>query len=130
MAFHFMQPIIVPLDIHLYSESDDRERGSATRIGPERSIPDCDAIFVGRTCFPRIRERKTPMARFVKSSFVLDFAIRTIGRNAYFIPVYAMHRPACKNLMKGKLHEPRTQASRSGDEASPRQHGSRRNVFR
>jgi hypothetical protein len=37
----------------------------------------------------------------------LDFAVRTIGRNSYFIPEYAMHRPLCKNLMKGKLHEPR-----------------------
>jgi FkbM family methyltransferase len=38
----------------------------------------------------------------------LDFTIRTVGRNSYFIPGYATHRPACKNLLKGKLHEPRT----------------------
>lgn len=40
--------------------------------------------------------------------FVVEFTHLTLDGNQYFVPKYALHRPAVKNLLNGNLYEPDT----------------------
>ena len=41
-------------------------------------------------------------------SYRVDFKRVEIGSDVYFVPVYAMHRPACRDILAGRYYEPRT----------------------
>ncbi len=46
---------------------------------------------------------------FVKDDkFVVEFTHITLDGNQYFVPRYALHRPAVRNLLNGTLYEPDT----------------------
>ncbi len=46
---------------------------------------------------------------FLKDAkFEIEFIDLTLDGSKYFVPKYALHRPAVKNLLKGKLYEPET----------------------
>lgn len=40
--------------------------------------------------------------------FEIDFTYLSLGGNQYFVPKYAAHRPAVRNLLNGMLYEPKT----------------------
>lgn len=41
-------------------------------------------------------------------TFGVEFTHLTLDENQYFVPKYALHRPAVKSLLNGNLHEPDT----------------------
>lgn len=41
-------------------------------------------------------------------TFGIEFTHLTLDGNQYFVPKYALHRPAVKNLLSGRLYEPDT----------------------
>lgn len=56
------------------------------------------------------------------NKYVVEFRRININSSAYFVPVYALHRPACREFIDGKLYEPQTHtlvhqilSRRSGD---------------
>lgn len=45
---------------------------------------------------------------FTEDRYELNFKEVTIDESKYFVPTYAMHRPAVRNICDGKLFEPKT----------------------
>ena len=44
----------------------------------------------------------------MKSAYHLNFEIVEIESEVYFVPIYAIHRPACRAIMSGQYYEPET----------------------
>lgn len=56
----------------------------------------------------RIEPMQNKRIEFTEDSYELHFKKIIIDRSEYFVPGYAMHRPAVRDMFKGKLFEPKT----------------------
>ena len=57
----------------------------------------------------RARLARRPGRRL--NAYAVRFRRRVIDGKTYFLPRYALHRPACRELLAGRLYEPETHAT-------------------
>lgn len=75
-----------------------------------------------RRQFRELRRQLANRRRERSNAYVVQFRRLVLAEDAFYLPRYALHRPACREVLNGRLHEPETHAlvtkllsSRSGD---------------
>ena len=65
-------------------------------------------IFFLKNIFKQIKPIKNQKIESTDERYELNFKKIIIDESKYFVPIYAMHRPAVNNISTGKLYEPTT----------------------